>query len=264
MPCRVSAQSAPKPLGAKYSIGRYLCPNPDHNPWCPIRPGMHGYMFVGLGQEVNEFNVMETRHVFVFTGTNQWRYIGIYEASRVDALTVNEWEPLQDHVRHFLPYWCCTSPTNAKSTSPYFQFKLKYSATTKDKSKDSRSETEVKAAYDNGKLRVPCVQLKCVGFDEALYNDLVQANSIPMPSSSNIGRGKRSHNQGDEGSGGSRRKSARTSLWWWSSLHLPRTFMGNIALSQCITFLQSYNLTSYIIYISTAIKWLLNCIYIVF
>lgn len=61
-------------------------------------------MFVGLGQEVNEFNVMETRHVFVFTGTNQWRYIGIYEASRVDALTVNEWEPLQHHVRHSLPY----------------------------------------------------------------------------------------------------------------------------------------------------------------
>jgi hypothetical protein len=60
---------------------------------------MHGYMFVGLGAEADTFVEPQTRHVFVSIGTKQYRYLGIYEASRVkDKLTVDEWEELPESV----------------------------------------------------------------------------------------------------------------------------------------------------------------------
>jgi hypothetical protein len=52
-------------------------------------------MFVGLGREADTFNTAETRHVFVNVGTDignkKYKYIGMYEASRVDGLTFDEW-----------------------------------------------------------------------------------------------------------------------------------------------------------------------------
>lgn len=59
---------------------------------------MHGYMFVGLGREAITFAKTETRHVFVGMGPKQYRYLGLYEAVRVDGLTVAEWDPLPEDV----------------------------------------------------------------------------------------------------------------------------------------------------------------------
>lgn len=87
-----------KPLAEQFNISGYLCPNRDHNLWCPTRPGMHGFMFVGLGRENTTYIKAETRHVFVGMGTKRYRYLGLYDAVRTDSLTLEEWGPLPEEV----------------------------------------------------------------------------------------------------------------------------------------------------------------------
>ena len=95
-----------RPL-ARHGISCYLCPNLEQNPWCPTQPGMHGYMFVGLGTDAGTFVKPATRDIFVSIGTKKSRYLGLYEASRVDKLTVNEWTAFPDSVCvQVLPCYC--------------------------------------------------------------------------------------------------------------------------------------------------------------
>jgi hypothetical protein len=79
-------------------VHSYLCPGLDHNPWCPTVPGQHGYIFVGLGREASTFSEPETHNVFsgIKKGkdTRRFRYLGKYQAVRVNPLTVAEWQAL--------------------------------------------------------------------------------------------------------------------------------------------------------------------------
>ncbi|TFK30556.1 hypothetical protein FA15DRAFT_662534 [Coprinopsis marcescibilis] len=158
-------------IAKKTDIHSYLCPSLDHNPWCPTAPGHHGYIFVGLGREKTTFAVPEIHNVFAGLSktkskdTRRFRYLGKYEAVRVSPLSVAEWNSLDLRVR---------------ST---------YAKTTKEKTKDSRPSNAIIGAYDNGELRVPCVQLKCIGFDEELYSALVAEANASSPTNKSASSG---------------------------------------------------------------------------
>ncbi|KAJ3538730.1 hypothetical protein NMY22_g5040 [Coprinellus aureogranulatus] len=148
---RVASQST---LSKKRKVSGYLCPSLDHNPWCPSKPGKHGFMFVGLGREKDTFSEPEVHNVFVGLpkkgkDRRRFRYLGKYKAFRVQPLTVQEWAGLPEHV------------------------KKTYAKTTKDKTKDIRSVEEILKAYDTGELSVPCVQLQCIDFDYELYKAMI-------------------------------------------------------------------------------------------
>ena len=72
-----------------------------------------------------------------------------------------------------------------------------------------KNATEVKSAYDSGTLSVPCVVLKCIGFNKSLFNDLVKLNGASTPSSSNARGTKQCRSESDEGLEGARGKRAR-------------------------------------------------------
>ena len=55
----------------------------------------------------------------------------------------------------------------------FFKFKSVYAKLTKDKTKDCRTLEDILIAYDNGNLRVPCVQVQCIGFDEDFFSALL-------------------------------------------------------------------------------------------
>ncbi|KAG0708985.1 hypothetical protein DFH29DRAFT_890000 [Suillus ampliporus] len=135
-------------LSRKFDITSYLCPNLWENPWCPTRPGMAGYMFVGLGDEIHRFVRPEVHELFVGVARTNYKLMGRYQAHRVEPLTVAEWQTLPEKVRS------------------------KYCETTQRKAKDSRSIEGISAAYDSGELRAPCVKLTCIDFKEDLYNNL--------------------------------------------------------------------------------------------
>ncbi|KAG2044716.1 hypothetical protein BDR03DRAFT_937086 [Suillus americanus] len=144
----ISNIAAPKPLALKFGITSYLCPNLWENPWCPTNPGMAGYMFVGLGEEIHKFVQPEIHELFVGVAKTNYRLMGRYRAHRVEPLTVEEWLTLPEKVRS------------------------KYCETTQRKAKDSRSVEGISAAYELGELRVPCVKLTCLDFKEDLYKKL--------------------------------------------------------------------------------------------
>ncbi|KIM48088.1 hypothetical protein M413DRAFT_439797 [Hebeloma cylindrosporum] len=132
----------------------YLCPTLNHHPWCPSVPGQHGFIFVGLGKDKESYKSPVFRNLFVGLPKSQstgriFRYLGKYRVHRVKHLTVEEWGSLSTDV------------------------KCMYAKLTKDKAKDPRSLDDIIAAYHNGELFVPCVQLQYVSFDDALFATLI-------------------------------------------------------------------------------------------
>ncbi|KAK2461822.1 hypothetical protein APHAL10511_006285 [Amanita phalloides] len=104
----VRVANSQTPLAKARCIATYLCPSLDHNPWCPITPGEHGYMFVGLGQEKDTF--LEPQDYNVFVGLlksknnehRKYRYMGVYRAVRVSPLIVDEWNTLSESRKRLL------------------------------------------------------------------------------------------------------------------------------------------------------------------
>jgi hypothetical protein len=90
--------AVPQPLAVKFGITSYLCPNLWENPWCPASPGMAGYMFVGLGEEIHKFVQPEVHELFVGVAKANYRLMGRYRAHRVEPLTVEEWLTLPEKV----------------------------------------------------------------------------------------------------------------------------------------------------------------------
>ncbi|EIW55791.1 uncharacterized protein TRAVEDRAFT_129632 [Trametes versicolor FP-101664 SS1] len=125
----------------------------DMNPWLPAAPGRHGYMQVGFEQDLKLLLDGESQHVFV--GAARWFfYCGEYRIRRVDDLTLEEW--------NMLPL-----PT-----------KVVYAEHTLTKKLASENVTiqHVLERYEIGDLRLPCVQLECIGFDMAFYKAIVDDN----------------------------------------------------------------------------------------
>ncbi|KAF9044818.1 hypothetical protein BDZ89DRAFT_1058912 [Hymenopellis radicata] len=161
-------------------IDKYLCPNLDQNPWCPAVPGQHGYMFVGLGAECDTFLAPERCTLFIgqkrdSRAAGRFQYLGEYIAQRVDALTLDEWNTL----------------------SP--EMKEPYCETTFNKSKGLGSAKEIRAKYDSGQLRVPCVRLQCVGFEDYVQETLAKTCRKSRPSIVSSPPKKRQRDVHDEG-----------------------------------------------------------------
>ncbi|KAJ7619149.1 hypothetical protein DFH06DRAFT_1361303, partial [Mycena polygramma] len=149
-----------KPLAEEHDVKKFLCPNLSQNPWCPRSPDKHGYIFVGLGNESETFREPEQLNLFLSVPPPpksgkalEVTYLGLYEATRVSGLTAAEWQTLSPVVRVF----------------PAARF---YKAENKPKLLPL-----IQAEYASGVLSVPCVRLRAIGFDEALYAGLVAANS---------------------------------------------------------------------------------------
>ncbi|KAJ6503409.1 hypothetical protein C8R47DRAFT_1106051 [Mycena vitilis] len=165
-PLIVKIGGSRKPLAEEHDIKKFLCPNLNQNPWCPRSPGKHGYMFVGLGNESDTFREPEHLNLFLSVppppksgNALEVTYLGLYEATRVSGLTAAEWQMLSPDVRR------------------------NYAETTAHRRGEYKAENKskllplIQAEYASGVLSVPCVRLRAIGFDEALYAGLLAANS---------------------------------------------------------------------------------------
>jgi hypothetical protein len=95
-------------------IEDYLCPRLDRNPWCPSTPGRHGYIFVSAEKEkyLNASPHLCNLFVGLPKRSNKeerfFRYLGVYRASCVDPLSVEEWQSLPFEVRQgyrLISFW---------------------------------------------------------------------------------------------------------------------------------------------------------------
>ena len=156
----------------RHTIASYLCPTLKHHPWCPSRTGDHGFIFVGLGKDKDSYHSAAVRNLFVglpkTVKDRRFRYLGKYQVTRVDPLSVDEWAMLSAEVS--------TASDRHKFcnlTFFFLKFKSVYAKLTKDKTKDARTLEDILIAYDNGNLRVPCVQVQCIGFDDDFFSALL-------------------------------------------------------------------------------------------
>ncbi|KAK0198466.1 hypothetical protein F5146DRAFT_92394 [Armillaria mellea] len=190
-PLIVRVTNSQTALAQSHGIDCYLCPNLEHNPWCPTTPGQHGYIFVGLGVDKDTF-VGKGEFYTLFVGIKEgparrFRYLGRYTATHVEPLTVAEWNTLAPSVQ---------------ST---------YSETTKKKTKDNRPTEKIKSLYDEGALNVPCVLLKCVDFDDELSSSLELALlNGPQQKTVSVSPSKRRRETQDEGENVSHTRTRRT------------------------------------------------------
>lgn len=166
----------------KQTIASYLCPTLNHHPWCPSRTGDHGFIFVGLGKDKDSYHPSAIRHLFIGLpktgiGSRRFRYLGKYKVTRADPLSVDEWAMLSADVSAQQVIWILWS------YHPFFQFKSIYVKLTKDKTKDARTLEDIRAAYDSGDIRVPCVQLQCIGFDDNFFTALLSERDAESPAS---------------------------------------------------------------------------------
>lgn len=78
--------------------------------------------------------------------------------------------------------------------------KRTYCETTKERAKDARPRAVelIHSEYDDGQLRVPCVQVQCIGFDKELYAHLIAAQGTPATVSGSRSPGKRRRDDHDD------------------------------------------------------------------
>lgn len=138
-------------------------------------------MFVGLGNESETFREPEQLNLFLSVPpksgqgkTLEVTYLGFYEVSRVAGLSVTEWGTLS-RVVSFLP--------SAELPLNYSKVQRNYTDTTCSRQSGvtgenkHRAHAKIQAEYGSGVLSVPCVRLRCVGFDDALYAGLLAART---------------------------------------------------------------------------------------
>ncbi|KAG7099326.1 hypothetical protein E1B28_001184 [Marasmius oreades] len=166
----VRVTDSKRPIAKELNMDGYLCPNIHQNPWCPNTPGEHGYIFVGLGGDRETFLDVQQQHVFVGEkdkGKLAMTYVGLYRCKRAENLTVEEWHTLSPEVQDA------------------------YSKLTKDKNKDGRSLERIRTDYDQGILRVPCVELVCLEYVHRLFEALASNERCLASSTTFNSRSKR-------------------------------------------------------------------------
>ncbi|KAH7099731.1 hypothetical protein BKA62DRAFT_709267 [Auriculariales sp. MPI-PUGE-AT-0066] len=117
-------------------VSAYYAVNREGNPWTPHQPGESGFMFVGL--------------------------------NTTDAALVAEDDLLADEFTNI--DWHVTSPTRKRPVEK------EYCKWTSEKGNlDNRNIGTIEdalAKYKSGDIRVPCIRLQCVGFNQQLFNFL--------------------------------------------------------------------------------------------
>ncbi|KAF7972252.1 hypothetical protein HWV62_18564 [Athelia sp. TMB] len=99
---------------------------------------------------LDSLSLMESLTECFYNKDGKWYYAGIYTAFRLEDLTIKEWEALSDETTQLLVKETLAA---RKNTSP-------------------QNHYEVSQLYAAGALKIACVGLQCVGFNNALYRTI--------------------------------------------------------------------------------------------
>ncbi|THH21494.1 hypothetical protein EW146_g115 [Bondarzewia mesenterica] len=136
--------------------------------WCPEREE-HGYLLTPLYKcntnprvitahrwsMVDVIGRMNKPTECFYNKDGKWYYAGVYKAMRLEDLTTTEWEQLSDETSQIL---IKETLVNRKNTSP-------------------QNVYEVTQLYSAGALKVACVGLQCIGFNNTLYRTILEQAS---------------------------------------------------------------------------------------
>ncbi|KAI6098718.1 hypothetical protein F5141DRAFT_1010603, partial [Pisolithus sp. B1] len=154
-------------LPRSYSLGDFLCNTTGVSTtyWCPDREE-HGYFLTPVFKCTTNPRVV-TAHRWLavdvlghmreptecfYYKDGKWYYAGTYRAFRMDDLTIQEWELLSTETTQALIKKTLAGRKNASPQNTY----------------------EAGQLYAVGALRVSCVGLQCIGFNNQVYHVILE------------------------------------------------------------------------------------------
>ncbi|RPD65394.1 hypothetical protein L226DRAFT_609717 [Lentinus tigrinus ALCF2SS1-7] len=158
------------PLASQYNIQAYLCATWDRYTWLPTEPGKHGFLPYDLEIRKDQDGDLEAAahgyrrgeiytpcHLFVGTRTDSeiFHYHGLYQLTKVDSLTKDEWALLPENAKTY----CLAKKLRqlVKEIGPGKTPSLK----------------DLRQKFDHGTIAAPCIRLECIEFDPTFYGKLV-------------------------------------------------------------------------------------------
>lgn len=102
----------------------------------------------------------------------KWYYAGVYKSFRLEDLCINEWECLSTEVRLNAPV-SDADITVSIHTSQTSQALIKETLSSR-KNTSPQNIYETSQLYSAGALKVACVGLQCIGFNNTLYRSLLE------------------------------------------------------------------------------------------
>ncbi|KAI0747769.1 hypothetical protein C8Q80DRAFT_1168343 [Daedaleopsis nitida] len=146
-------------------LGNYRVFQQSTTTWCPEREE-HGYCLTPVFKCSTNPRVTTAHRWFAvdisarldtptecfYNKDGKWYYAGVYKSFRLDDLCINEWECLSTETSQALIRETLSS---RKNTSP-------------------QNIYETSQLYSAGALKVACVGLQCIGFNNTLYRSLLE------------------------------------------------------------------------------------------
>ncbi|KAF9441637.1 hypothetical protein P691DRAFT_470890 [Macrolepiota fuliginosa MF-IS2] len=156
------SQSVSKP--SIYRLGSYRVLQSLTTKWCPTREE-HGYFYSPLfkcstnprvttahrWQPVDVTARMKQSTECFYNREGLWYYAGSYQAFRLEDLAVKEWAELPTEAANYLVKETISGRKNVSPQNIY----------------------EVNQLYNAGALKVACVGLQCVGFNQDVYRSVL-------------------------------------------------------------------------------------------
>jgi len=100
-----------------------------------------------------------------------WYYAGSYKAFRLDDLSIKEWTQLSLEVRMRVPFpaYACDFSKSSQTQSAIVKETL-----FGRKNSSPQNTYETSQLYAAGALKVACVGLQCVGFNQTVYKSILE------------------------------------------------------------------------------------------
>jgi len=152
--------------------------------WCPDREE-HGYMYapafkcstnprIATAHRWSAADVIGRMNKPIecfYHKDGMWYYAGSYKAFRLDDLSIKEWAQLSSEVRMSVPF-----SANAYRLSKISQTTSAIVKETLSGRKNSSPQNtyETSQLYAVGALKVACVGLQCVGFNQTVYKSILE------------------------------------------------------------------------------------------
>ncbi|KAJ7678077.1 hypothetical protein DFH06DRAFT_1079330 [Mycena polygramma] len=169
------------PTAGKTPLGVSLIYNRTWNNALPEDPGMHGIVFSDLKSSPIKPHPL---NFFVGEGVNDWRLVGSYDCLR--------WGEIAPHHVQLLPSFVLDNRVNGILEKAWGKAWIEEINSALETTRKVKYTSDgIRAALEDGRVRIPFTILQCVGYPDAWFEKLLYYEKNPKPTESKPESGKR-------------------------------------------------------------------------
>ncbi|KAL0955899.1 hypothetical protein HGRIS_002095 [Hohenbuehelia grisea] len=193
----------------------YVTFNRSWNPALPSAPGEHGIVLVNLTQGSEDEGPATPLPVIVGEGTNDWRYVGVYNRTRCGEILPAQVELIPEFaVRNWIDGILNTEWGKnwvADENEARHEEALEQGAEAEFREIE-RTEEGIRAALHDGRLTLGFTVLQCVGYNKDWFTEFLHYEKHPKPPQSRMQAGKSKRSAKKQGGRKSPKKAKKASV----------------------------------------------------